>query len=354
MEKTMNAVLKVLAISAGVWSCASPAFAFTDPLDQPAMLSERASSSPLYGLAGDGSARVVAVGPRGHILYSQDAGKHFTQSQVPLSSDLVAVHFASAQQGWAVGHDGVILHSSDGGASWEHQLDGRQIGDIAARYYASIQGDGEAFDRAKDYAQTLRDSGPVKPLFDVYFEDEKNGWAIGAYNLILRTTDGGKQWTPWMERVENPDEYSLHAIRKVGDQIFIVGELGLLLRLDQEQQRFVKLQSPYPGSFFGLTGRDGLLVVFGLRGNAYISRDEGSSWKKVDTGISDSINSGTMLADGRFALVSASGTLLVSSADGDRIAKKVSEGRSPLYGVTTSSAGMVAIGPNGVRIIALP
>ncbi|MDQ0124898.1 photosystem II stability/assembly factor-like uncharacterized protein [Pseudomonas lini] len=350
----MNAVLKVLAMSAGMWSCASSAFAFTDPLDQPAMLSERASSSPLYGLSGDGSALVVAVGPRGHILYSEDGGKHFKQSEVPLSSDLVAVYFASATQGWAVGHDGVILHSSDGGTSWERQLDGRQIGDLAARYYATLQGNGEALERAKEYAQTLKDSGPVRPLLDVYFEDEKTGWAIGAYNLILHTTDGGKQWTPWMERVENPDEYSLHAIRKVGNQVFIVGELGLLLRLDREQQRFVKLQSPYPGSFFGLTGRDGLLVVFGLRGNAFTSLDEGNSWKKLDTGVSDSINSATMLADGRFVLASASGTLLVSGADGDRIANKMSEGRSPLYGVTTSSSGMVAIGPNGVHLVAQP
>jgi photosystem II stability/assembly factor-like uncharacterized protein len=233
-------------------------------------------------------------------------------------------------------------------------LDGRQIGDLAARYYATLQGDGEALERVKEYAQTLKDSGPVRPLLDVYFEDEKTGWAIGAYNLILHTTDGGKQWIPWMERVENPDEYSLHAIRKVGDQVFIAGELGLLLRLDREQQRFVKLQSPYPGSFFGLTGRDGLLVVFGLRGNAYISHDEGNSWKKLETGISDSINGATMLADGRFVLASASGALLVSSADGDRIAHKVSEGRSPLYGVTTSSSGMVAIGPNGVRLVAHP
>ncbi|MNC20295.1 hypothetical protein D3C75_682400 [compost metagenome] len=95
-------------------------------------------------------------------------------------------------------------------------------------------------------------------------------------------------------------------------------------------------------------------MVFGLRGNAFTSLDEGNSWKKLDTGVSDSINSAMMLADGRFVLASASGTLLVSSADGDRIANKVSEGRSPLYGVTTSSAGMVAIGPNGVRLVVQP
>ena len=32
---------------------------------------------------------------------------------VPVSSDLVAVAFPTPQQGWAVGHDGVILASAD-------------------------------------------------------------------------------------------------------------------------------------------------------------------------------------------------------------------------------------------------
>ena len=38
------------------------ALAFTDPLDQPARLSERAVSAPLYSLAAFGTQRVVAVG----------------------------------------------------------------------------------------------------------------------------------------------------------------------------------------------------------------------------------------------------------------------------------------------------
>lgn len=347
----MNAVLKVLALCAGTWGCVAPVFAFTDPLDQPAMLSERAPSSPLYGLASDGLKRIVAVGPRGHILHSEDAGLNFTQSPLSLSSDLVAVFFASLSQGWAVGHDGVILHSADGGKSWERQLDGRQIGDLAVQHYSSVPGDSEKLLRAREYAQSLQEDGAVRPFLDVYFENEHEGWAVGAYNLIMHTTDGGKRWIPWMDRTENPEEYSLHAIRKIGGHIYIAGELGLLLRLDREQQQFVKLESPYAGSFFGLTGRDGLLVVFGLRGNAFISRDDGNSWVKLDTRTSDSINAGTMLANGSFILATAGGELLVSNSNGDTIAKRFSTNRSPVYGVTMAGSRIVAIGPNGVRVV---
>lgn len=347
----MNAVLKVLTLCTGAWGCIAPAFAFTDPLDQPAILSERASTSPLYGLSGDGLKHIVAVGPRGHILYSQDAGQQFTQSQVPLSSDLVAVYFTNQSKGWAVGHDGVILHSDDGGKNWTRQLDGREIGNLAAQYYDSLAGDDENLERAREYAQRLKEDGPVRPLLDVYFENEKQGWAIGAFNLILHTTDGGKHWTPWMERTENPDEYSLHAIRKIGEHIYIVGELGLLLRLDRAQQRFVKLDSPYPGTFFGLTGREGLLVVFGLRGNVYTSRNDGDSWVKLDAQTNNSINAGTMLPDGGFILASTGGELLVSNSHGDKIVKRLPLNRAPVYGLAITSTGVIAVGPKGVRIV---
>ena len=346
----MNAILKVLTICACLEGV-SNAFAFTDPLDQPAILSERAVASPLYGISGDGKKKIVVVGPRGHILHSEDAGQHFIQSPSPLSSDLVAVYFANQALGWAVGHDGVILHSADGGKSWERQLDGRQMGDLAAQYYASLPADTDGLSRSKEYALNLQDEGPTKPLMDIYFENESDGWAIGAFNLILHTTDGGKHWVPWMERTENPDEYSLHSIRKIGGHIYIAGELGLLLRLDRDQQRFVQLDSPYSGSLFGLTGRSELLVIFGLRGNAYTSRDNGNSWTELDTQTSNSINTGTMLPDGRFVLGSTGGELLFSNANGDSIVKTISTSR-PIYGIAAiADTNLITIGPNGARVI---
>ena len=36
--------------------------------------------------------------------------------------------------------------------------------------------------------------GPVNPFLDVWFENENNGFVVGAYGMFLRTTDGGKTW----------------------------------------------------------------------------------------------------------------------------------------------------------------
>src|SRR5438105_15475911 len=109
--------------------CAAAAGAglpFADPIDTPAVASGRATSVPMTAvdLAGE---RFVAVGLRGTVLLSDDHGQHWRQAAVPVSSDLVAVTFATPQQGWASGHDGIILHTADGGLTWHKQLDGRRL-----------------------------------------------------------------------------------------------------------------------------------------------------------------------------------------------------------------------------------
>lgn len=90
----------LLMQSAGV--TAGQATDYVDVLDLPAKASALAQRSPLLDLARAGS-RLVAVGQRGHILYSDDEGGRWQQARVPVSSDLNAVTFPTPEQGWAVG-----------------------------------------------------------------------------------------------------------------------------------------------------------------------------------------------------------------------------------------------------------
>ena len=39
-------------------------------------------------------------------------------------------------------------------------------------------------------------SSNLKSLFDVIFTDTNNGWVVGNYGTILRTTNGGTEWIP--------------------------------------------------------------------------------------------------------------------------------------------------------------
>ena len=66
--------------------------------------------------------RIVAVGDRGKILYSDDQGDHWKQAVTPSEVLLTSVCFADARHGWAVGHDAVVLGSDDGGETWTVQI----------------------------------------------------------------------------------------------------------------------------------------------------------------------------------------------------------------------------------------
>ena len=284
---------------------------FKDILDVPALKSPLAIKSLLNGIAAAGK-RLVSVGQHGHILYSDDGGRSWTQANVPVSSDLTAVSFPSLKKGWAVGHDGVVLFSEDGGVNWMKQFDGRDASRVMQGYYTAHPLGANVMEDANRLIQ----EGLEKSFLDVCFEDERNGFIVGAFNLIFHTTDGGKNWEPWFDRTENEGSLHLYAIKRIGNDVFITGEQGLVMKLDQEAKKFRRMKTPYQGTFFGITGRDGMLVVFGMRGNVFCSSDRGASWQKVETEVTVGLTGATVADDGRIILVSQAGEVLVSKNGG--------------------------------------
>ncbi|MNQ83612.1 Ycf48-like protein [compost metagenome] len=276
---------------------------------------------------------------------------------MPVSSDLVAVHFPSPSQGWAVGHDGVVLHSSDAGESWNRQFDGRQIGPRMFEHYQRLavqQPDDPVSAALVNDAKRMTEEGADKPFLDVWFQNEQVGYIVGAFNLIFRTDDGGRSWTPLMDRTENPSALNLYALRAVGNELFIVGEQGLVLKLDPATERFKVTSTPYNGSFFGVTGKPGVVLVYGLRGNAYRSVDGGASWSKVELGLPLSITASTISADGRIILLSQAGHVLVSADDGASFKLQPQNSLAPVAAALVSGSGsLVLAGTRGLRQLPL-
>ena len=180
-------LLLVLVTATHAVAVAAADTAAVDALDLPATRSALAPRSLLNGLARAGD-RVVAVGQRGHVLYSDDAGVNWQQAEVPVSSDLVAVSFPSASSGWAVGHDGVIIHTSDAGATWSRQLDGRSAGALMLETYPEDASGKDAKNASAlhEQAQRFAAQGAENPFLDVWFADERNGFVVGAFGLILQ------------------------------------------------------------------------------------------------------------------------------------------------------------------------
>jgi photosystem II stability/assembly factor-like uncharacterized protein len=272
---------------------------------QSAVMSPRAPHVLLIDVAAAGS-RLVAVGSRGHIVYSDDQGETWQQAPVPTRQLLTAVYFVDETHGWAVGHDSLILHSSDAGASWSIQYrdpDLEEMGD-----------DGE-------------DMGLLeKPLMDVWFRDTQTGFAVGAYGLALRTDDGGQTWDDISFDIDNPDGFHYNALGQVGDEgLFLVGEMGTMYRSFDLGDTWETIEDlPYDGSLFGVsgTGEPNVLLVWGLRGNMFRSEDFGDSWDQVrlmtpgNGPLEATLSGGSRTADGSIVVVGAGGTILVSKDRG--------------------------------------
>jgi photosystem II stability/assembly factor-like uncharacterized protein len=150
------------------------------------------------------------------LMQSTDGGQSWSSRWPQTLNDsyfLSDLAMADGSNGWVVGYQlwshpghGLILHTSNGGTSWDVQ------DSSAAHYYAISASDA-------NHAWTVADSGLYATsdggihwverfpgerqsfsLFDVSFVDNQHGWAGGQIDstfssFLIRTADGGETWT---------------------------------------------------------------------------------------------------------------------------------------------------------------
>jgi photosystem II stability/assembly factor-like uncharacterized protein len=284
---------------------------------RPAEKMPRAAQALVMGIADTGE-HLIAVGDHGEILASND-GRSWAQLDVPVRSPLTAVSFADAQNGWAVGHDTTILHTADGGKTWQLQ----------------------------NFQPELEN-----PFLSVLALSKDKAIAVGAYGLIYQTSDGGGTWAALDSPVIKDAGLHMYAIRKLGDDhLFIAGEQGLLLDSSDGGKTWSKLKSPYEGTFFGAVpvGGKGVLVC-GLRGNAFISRDvHGGKWDKISTTAPTSLFGCEKVDDKTVAMVGLNGIIqLVDTGSGAARSLK-SPGDTPYSDVVPFKGGLVLVGESGIQ-----
>jgi photosystem II stability/assembly factor-like uncharacterized protein len=327
--------------------------ASVDLLDTPAALDQRAEHAVLLAVTRAGD-RLVAVGERGIVLLSDNNGVNWRQSRVvPSSVALTAVNFVNGEEGWAVGHAGLVLHSTDGGETWSKQLDGNFAAQLelqSAQAQSAI--DPQAAQRRLSAAQQLVLDGADKPFLSVYFADSQHGLVVGAYGLAMLTDDAGAHWRSVGNELDNPGGMHLYAIFGDSHSVMIAGEQGTLLRGPALGKPFSRVQSPYNGTWFGAVriapGQD---LIFGLKGNAY-RLEEGSQWQPVETEEHSSLTSGKKLADTSLVVVSEGGRLMQSLDQGRHFQMVSAAGfdGSSITDVTQAADGaLVLTGPRGVK-----
>ncbi|SCK32488.1 Uncharacterized protein VAR608DRAFT_2836 [Variovorax sp. HW608] len=311
----------------------APAGAYRPLADTPAAPSAFEVRTPLLAVAAAGS-RIVAVGLRGHIVYSDDGGRTRVQAKVPVETDLVSVCFPTPTVGWAVGHGGIVLATADGGKSWTKRFSGRELDELTDRH---SQGKPDESEQS------------IPSLLDVWFESPMKGTIVGTFGTVFRTEDGGKTWSSQMDRVDNPEKLHFYAVKGDADFLYIAGEKGNVWRFDRESKRWVSLPTGYSGTLFGLVVDGPKVVAFGMRGSAFLSENGGKSWTAVATQRAAGITAGLRLANGDIVLADQSGGLVRSRDGGRTFTSFGGDTHIPVFGLTQVEGGRVfSVGVLGV------
>jgi len=351
----------VLAVTTLPWSGAYAAK--YDVLELPAVPSELASTSLIFAIR-EYHGRFFAVGHHGHILFSDDGGDSWTQAEVPVRSSLLDIYFPTPELGWAVGHEGVILHSSDSGKTWVKQFDGVRYGVEGKAYYeemAAADPNDTLFPYLVEEMDFAIAQGADKPLFKIRMHTELSGHALGAYGMILRTEDGGENWTHVLHSMENDSFYHIFDFAPLpGErQFFLSGEAGLFLVGDAtlENAGAKKIHSiPWEGSFFtSSAAADEAIIMGGLRGRMFRTEDAGHTWTVVEKPPTSSMVDSTRLANGNLVFVGIAGEVLMSTDNGLSFERLPISNGGRIYTVAEGPEGTLLVGgPSGIQKLDLP
>jgi len=339
-------LIKRRTLLASLATCGSAWSAPVGPaLDRPAVVVHAPSHAVLLVAALAGP-RWVAVGERGLAIVSDDRGQTWRQARVPVSVTLTAVAFADGQRGYATGHGGTVLGTSDGGLTWTRLLDGRVI---AAMMQEASARSGDAAQRKA--ADRMVADGPDKPLLDLVVSSPTEAFVIGAYGMALATRDGGKTWSLASGLLENPKGLHLYAVRRRDQVIVIAGEQGLLLRSEDAGRSFRRLATPYQGSFFTLElPSANQIVTAGMRGNVWRSADAGSTWQQLPLPWPAALTGSSLRPDGSFVLASQAGQLF--SGNGASLELLKFPPLPPLTGVLpVPGEALLALSLQGVHVL---
>lgn len=277
--------------------------------------------------------RLVAVGERGFLLYSDDEGDTWTARPTPVTRTLTGVAFKDQQTGVAVGHGGSVVRTEDGGATW---------------------------------SQVQVEEAGTDSLLDVQHLVGDHFIAYGAFGLYLDSTDAGRSWTrrtilgsASTDDTGNEAEYidegfdrHISRVIQVDSTLLLVAESGTLARSDDGGENWTRLESPYEGSWFNaLEIDDGSVLVFGMRGNVFRTADLGATWGKVPLGTTASLMGGAQLADGRILLVGNTGLLALSTDRGRTLQLHWSPASKGFAQVVEADGRLLAVGEGGVSVI---
>lgn len=214
-------------------------------------------------------------------------------------ASLRAVHFVDENEGWAVGDEGAIWHTIDGGQTWERQKTGVRASLRSVVFLNPFLGwavGREELPHGRGSVGVLlftRDGGEkwqrlldnaLPGLNQVTFLDPKTGFVLGDgaeqfSTGVFRTNDGGRTWEP----VPGPRSTSWRAGVFAKDHTgFLGGAWSSLAKMSGDTFNKAEVDDLGGRSITGLAILPGKLVAVGQGGLVLTSQSGGARYGFAD------------------------------------------------------------------------
>lgn len=305
-------------------------------------------ASPAEAWSGDAPLHAVrfvdrnegwACGGDGVILHTIDGGQSWERQPAPTQGRLSSLQFLTPYTGYAVGREevnaggshGVILHTSDGGLTWKRLATGMVPGVQACQFNDDKIGlaAGDGSDRAPSGMYRTRDGGhtwqPLAGASAVWLAlarvDSRAAVVGGAAGKIGTVTDG--DFTP--ADVDALGSRAVQSIAVQGQRAIAVGQQGMVLvSRDSAGRKFGFSDLGLPADvrsacdFAGVAMVGDHVWIVGRPGSVvFHSADGGQTWESQATGQGLPLN-GVCFIDAQHGWAVGELGVVVATADGGK------------------------------------
>jgi len=354
----------------------------------------------ILALASDQTAKnLIAVGTEGLILRSSDEGKNWQRKTSGTNKKLNTIIFDSEHKTWltggeqgvmlisnqpdantwrsintgyqssiraihylpdqqqlaAIGENGLLLLSNDGGNQWQKMelpttAELTDFISVSPSLTLIACADG-SFLRSENIATqwervTTHSSAYITRLF--YDPEQNTLIALSAEGEILLSDDGGKLWAP----VTHTHQYLTDIIQLSNKTLLASGANGTLLQSDNGGRTWSNLPSLTSTSIDGIMAiTDTSIVAYGEGGLLLQSNDTGNSWTLLKEPITDFVHQLLQISSDNWLAAGAKGLLINSTNQGQDWKNIISVQQQNDYFLSMisdkKSGALLAAGPPG-------
>ncbi len=238
-----------------------------------------------------------------------------------ISEILVYVDFLSPDYGFALGGNGALLKTIDGGLNWEKINTGYNVStgtvDAVDQNTVFICGENGLIIKSIDAGKTWTklNTGVSVLLYSINFVDKNIGYSAGIGGTIIKTIDGGSTWTQQNSNIYN-HIYRINFLNK--DTGFVAAKYGDLARTfnggitwtplnsgTTSQLNYVKFYSKSQG------------YIIGDYGTIKSTTDLGNTWTSKNSGTSVFLNCVSYAGLDTAYVVGMNGTILKTTNAGN-------------------------------------